>query len=99
MDSQLLCEFQSLAGSETGCCEGSSSQLELGGLGSGAPRSLSGHLYASSPRLHISLQRFKKVILVLMYHARLARKELFTFFFFLKGRVLSGIMLNKECFL
>ena len=78
MDSQLLCEFQSLAGSETGCCEGSSSQLELGGLGSGAPRPLSGHLYASSPRLHISLQRFKKVILVLMYHARLARKEFFT---------------------
>ncbi|XP_006061884.1 3-oxoacyl-[acyl-carrier-protein] reductase isoform X3 [Bubalus bubalis] len=62
MDSQLLCEFQSLAGSETGCCEGSSSQLELGGLGSGAPRSLSGHLYASSPRLHISLQRFKKKV-------------------------------------
>ena len=86
MDSQLLCEFQSLAGSETGCCEGSSSQLELGGLGSGAPRPLSGHLYASSPRLHISLQRFKKVILVLMYHARLARKELFTFFFFKKKK-------------
>ena len=54
MDSQLLCEFQSLAGSETGCCEGSSSQLELGGLGSGAPRSVGAPLRIVAPTSHKS---------------------------------------------
>ena len=98
MDSQLVCEFQSLAGSETGCCAGSRSQRELGGLGSEAPCSLSGHLDAASPRLHIGLQSFKKVILLLMYHARLARRQLFTFSFFKKMAVLSGIMLIKIAF-
>ena len=95
----MVCEFQSLAGSETGCCAGSSSQRELGGLGSEAPCSLSGHLDAASPRLHIGLQSFNKVILVLMYHARLARRQRIVYLLLKKKMaVLSGIMLIKIAF-